>query len=271
MYKSISKVPETDDSGPLFVGSLKKGFRVLAAFDEEHAILGITEIAQRTGLDKSAAQRFSNTLHQLGMLEKDPVTRRYRPGRRLMEFAFIYMRHSALGAAAMPRLIEAGRHHHTTVNLAECDDLDMIYTVRIPNEKAAYPATVPGRRVPTFCTASGLAALSRMSPREAADIVARSDRIKHLPATIIDPPAIMKAIARVRRDGFAVTQGQLMHREIAVAAPIVNAQGRPVGAVSIPVYKPKWTVSDARAKLGSIAVETADAISGAILSSEPES
>jgi hypothetical protein len=50
---------------PLYVGSLEKGFRVLAAFGDDCAALGVTEIALRTGLDKSAAQRFSNTLHQI--------------------------------------------------------------------------------------------------------------------------------------------------------------------------------------------------------------
>ena len=90
---------ETATASALYVGSLEKGFRVLAAFSEDFPALGVTEIALRTGLDKSAAQRFSNTLHQLGFLEKDTATRRYRPARKLMEMAYTYLRHSALGAA----------------------------------------------------------------------------------------------------------------------------------------------------------------------------
>ena len=41
----------------LYVGSLAKGLRLLRAFDEGHTELSLAELAQRTGLDKSATQR----------------------------------------------------------------------------------------------------------------------------------------------------------------------------------------------------------------------
>lgn len=263
---------QTDHAGAsaLFVGSLEKGFRVLAAFGEDFPALGVTEIALRTGLDKSAAQRFSNTLHQLGFLEKDPTTRRYRPARKLMEFAYTYLRHSALGAVAMPRLIEAGGVYQTTVNLAERDDTDMIYTVRIPHEKASYAATVPGRRIPAFCSASGIAVMSRMSDDEVRDIIDRSNLVKRIETTNTDPDKIMKLVQQARRRGFALTYAQQLPREISVAAPIVDFRDRPVGAVQIPAYSPAWKQSEAAAKLGPLAIETAEAISGALVASEQE-
>lgn len=260
----------TSGASALYVGSLEKGFRVLAAFGDDFPALGVTEIALRTGLDKSAAQRFSNTLHQLGFLEKDPVTRRYRPARKLMELAYTYLRHSALGAVAMPRLIEAGPAYQTTVNLAERDDTAMIYTVRIPHEKAAYAATVPGRRVPMFCTASGLAVMSRLTDDEVGDILERSTFTKRMPGTVTEPDKILAAVARARKRGFAITYQQLLPREIGVAAPIVDYRGRPIAAVHIPAYTPAWKLSDATKKLGPLAIETADAISGALISSELE-
>lgn len=193
----------------LFVGSLEKGFRVLSAFGEADAALGITEIAERTGLDKSAAQRFSNTLHQLGFLEKEDRTRRYRPAKRLMELAFTYLRHSSLSAIAMPRLIEAGNVFMTTVNLAERIDKEMIYTLRIPHQNASYVASVPGRKVPITCTSPGLAYLSRMEFDEAIEIVESSERRPYRKSTIIEPSKIARLIKKARKDGFAITQEQL--------------------------------------------------------------
>jgi IclR family transcriptional regulator, pca regulon regulatory protein len=260
--------PNTSEASALYVGSLEKGFRVLAAFDEDHPSLGVTDIAMRSGLDKSAAQRFSNTLHQLGFLDKDPRTRRYKPARRLMELSFTYLRHSALGAVAMPRLIEAGTVYRTTVNLAEWIDTTMIYTFRIPHQKAAYVSTVPGRQVPVFCSSSGLAIMSRLGDAEIADILARSTLMKITPHTVYEPDKIMKAIQLTRQRGFAITYQQLMLREIAVSAPIVDYRGYPIAAVQIPVSTPGWTLADARQKLGPLAVETAAAISGALITSE---
>ena len=254
----------------LFVGSLEKGFRVLAAFADSDGALGVTEIAERTGLDKSAAQRFSNTLHQLGYLEKERQTRRYRPAKRLMEFACTYLRHSALGAVAVPRLIEAGGVFMTTVNLAERLGNEMIYTVRIPHQNSSYVATVPGRKVPITCTAPGLAYLSRLDHDAAMEIVEQSERRKFTKSTIVDVKKIATLIRRSRKDGFAVTYEQLLPREIGVAAPILDIHGHPIAVVHIPAYSPGWNLDDARSKIGPLALETADKISSALLSTDHE-
>ncbi len=85
-----------------------------------------------------------------------------------------------------------------------------------------------------------------------------------------EPDKILAAIARARTRGFAVTYQQLLPREIGVAAPIVDYRGRPIAAVHIPAYTPGWKLSEATKKFGPLAIETADAISGALVSSEQE-
>ena len=105
---------------------------MLEAFREAPGDLGLTEIALRTGLDKSAAQRFTNTLHQLGYLEKDARSRRYRPASRLMDFSYTFLHQNRLAEVAVLRLINASKVHGTTVNLCEMIDTNIIYTVRIP-------------------------------------------------------------------------------------------------------------------------------------------
>ncbi len=253
----------------LFVGSLEKGFRVLAAFDDNHPTLGVTEIAQRTGLDKSAAQRFSNTLHKLGYLEKDATTRRYTPARKLVGFAYTYMRHNRLAERAMPRLIDAGKVHNTTINLAEFMDTDVIYTIRIPQQTTAFAATLTGRCVPTFCTSAGLAILAHMPEADVMDILKRSDRHPYTPRTVTDIDQILRILERIRRDGFCATYGQLLPREISVAAVVFDSSGKVSAAVQIPIYRPKWTLEDARRLLGPLTVDTARGISSDLVGTPP--
>lgn len=254
----------SDRRDPLFVASLEKGFRVLRAFDEDHASLGLGEIAALTGLDKSAAQRFSHTLHCLGYLEKDPLTRRFRPARRLMEMAFSYQRHNRLAEVAMPRLIEAGRTHRITINLAEPDGTDIIYTIRIPHQEAPYIATVSGRRVPAFATSGGRAMMAYMSDEEVDTIIEASNLHAYTQKTIVEPAALRRAIAKARRDGFASTVEQLMRHEMALAAPVLNHVGRPIAAVQVPVYMSRWTEARMREELAPVVMETARAISGTL-------
>ncbi|MBE0455746.1 MAG: helix-turn-helix domain-containing protein, partial [Roseovarius sp.] len=103
----------------LYVGSLAKGLRLLRAFDESHSELSLSELAARTGLDKSATQRLANTLHIEGMLDKDPGTRRFRPSHAWLEMAYAYYWSDPLVGQAMPKLIQLSQELAQTVNLAE--------------------------------------------------------------------------------------------------------------------------------------------------------
>jgi len=253
------KPPTTPDT--LFVGSVEKGFRVLKAFLKTMTPLGITEIAQITGLDKSAAQRFSNTLHKLGYLEKDPETRRYRPAVGLLDLSFSYLAQNHLAEIAITRLIDAGKKYNTTINLCEMIGTDIIYTVRIPHEKSSYVATIPGRRIPAFCTSSGTVMMAFMPEYEMQGIVGRSDRTPITPHTITDIDAVYARINEARKHGYGIGIHSALINEISIAAPVLDHTGRAIAAVQIPVYMPAWSEREARDKIAPLAMETARAIS----------
>jgi IclR family pca regulon transcriptional regulator len=248
----------------LFVGSLEKGLRVLDAFRRHPESLGITEIARATGLDKSAAQRFTTTLHRLGYLEKDPQTRRYSPALRLMDFSYAYLRHDRLAEIAVARLIEASKAFGSTANLCRLEGTDIIYTVRIPHENATYPATVPGRRMPAFCTSGGMAILAHRPAADAETVIAGAERHALTEHTITEPDGIRERIAQVRELGYAIGISQSWPNEISIAAPVVDDQGLGIAAVQFPVYMPRWTAEEAVDKIAPLAMDTARAISGSL-------
>jgi len=272
MAATPQRTQRTDPSRPdsraatLFVGSLEKGFRVLDAFREAPGDLGLTEIAERTGLDKSAAQRFTNTLHELGYLEKDPRSRRYRPAVRLMDLSYTYLHQNRLAEIAIARLIEASKVYGTTVNLCEMIDRDVLYTVRVPHERASYLATVPGRRMPAYCTAGGVAILAFRPEAEALAVIDASDRRPLTDKTIIKRDAVLARIAEAREAGYGMGVGQALPNEISIAAPVLDVNGRAVAAVQAPVYMPQWTPETARQKLAPLVMETARSISGMLVS-----
>ena len=58
--------------------SLLAGLLVLACFPPGDVELGIKDIAEQLELGASTVHRYVATLHAAGLLERDPVTRRYR-------------------------------------------------------------------------------------------------------------------------------------------------------------------------------------------------
>lgn len=224
--------------------------------------LSLTQITEISGLDKSAAQRFTNTLVELGYLDKNQQTRRYRPAIKLVDFYYTYIMSNHLAEIAMPRLIEASKVHSTTVNLCEMAGTDVIYTIRVPHEKAFFRATIPGRRIPAFCTAPGIVMLANKSPEEVEAVLASSSFEPITQWTITDLKKVHKRIKNARRSGYEISIQQSLPHEISTAAPVLNSDGRAIAAVQIPVYMPRWTVDMVKDKIVPLVIETARAISG---------
>src|SRR6056297_3321632 len=128
----------TTKQNTLYVGSLAKGLRLLRAFDESHTELSLSDLANRSGLDKSATQRLANTLHVEGMLDKDPVTRRFRPSHAWLQMAYAYYWSDPLIGQAMPKLINLSQDLGETVNLAEISGDHIIYVSRLPCKRTYF-------------------------------------------------------------------------------------------------------------------------------------
>jgi len=253
----------------LYVASLEKGFRVLQAFRTAQRQLGLkelslTDIAKFAELDMSAAQRFTNTLLELGYLTKDANTRRYRPAAALADFYYTFMMSNQLTEIAMPRLISASKIYNTTVNFGELVGTDLLYTIRLPHEKTSYRLTLPGRRMPAFCTAGGITILAHRPKHEVEAVLQASTLDPITPHTITSLRSIRKRILDARRNGYDIGVEQAHMHEISTAAAVLNSDGMAIAAVQIPVYMPNWTVEEAKKKIMPLVIETARSISGLI-------
>ena len=246
---------------PLFVNSLGKGLAVLQAFGSDWDALGLREIAQRTGLNTSAAQRFTHTLTQLGFLRKDERTRRYRLGPRMLNFAYSYLRANPLYDVAIPIVISVRDEWQETVNVSVLDDTDAVVAIRMPSQRRINSNTAIGRRMPAYCVSTGRAVLAWLPPEQRKAVLDRTDFIRLTPRTTIDRATLEACLDQVRIDGFAMVEEEADLGEMAVAAPIFDGERKPIAALGITTSTAYWTMEDAREKLGPIVMQAATAIS----------
>lgn len=236
-----SPPPGTTRHRTLYVGALAKGLRVLRAFDETGGALSLGELAQRTGLDKSAVQRLANTLHLEGMLDKDPVTRHFRPAHSWLELAHAYYWSNPLVAAAMPKLIELSRALGETVNLAEMSGDHIIYLYRLPCKRTQFSAMTAGRRVPALSTTCGRVILSTW-PAARRDAAIETWPLKPFTLrTTLDRDLIRRDIEAACQTGYVIAHHQIMLNETAIAAPIPGPDGISTAAVQCSVSAHSWT------------------------------
>ncbi|MDL2398698.1 IclR family transcriptional regulator [Rhizobium mayense] len=259
MSNNESAVAERGD--PLYVASVAKAFRVLEAFGHTITDLSLSEIGEYTGLDKSATQRFAHTLWQLGYLEKDERTRRFRLGKPVLDLSFYYLRSNALIELATPALIDLRNSCGERANLSLYDETTTIYVIRQQTKREYFDGSLIGRRIPVFCTAGGRAILAQLPVDEATAVIAKSDLKPKTPKTITDPVAIMEKVEEARESGFGLAVEETVLGEITVGAAVTNAVGRPIAAVHIAASTSDWTVDAFRERFAPLAIETAQALS----------
>lgn len=237
--------PVPEPESPLFVASFAKALRVLYAFGGNEARLSATEIARRSGLGPSAAQRFIFTLVTLGLLEKDERTRQYRLSARLLDFAYLFLRLDPLSAVAFSHLEALAHATGEHVNLSILDRADVIYILRVPGRARRQQPSFVGGRMPSFCTSNGRVLLAALPREEASRIVATCDRRPLTEFTLAAPAAIMQKVEEARAQGFALVDEESERGVVSIAAPVADGTGRVVAALSMPLAKGTWDAAAA--------------------------
>jgi DNA-binding IclR family transcriptional regulator len=261
MKRPVSAPPPAED--PLYVQSVEKAFRVLAAVGRGQPGMGLTELAAAAGLDRSAAQRFSHTLERLGYLRKDKRTRRFELTPRTLDFGAMYIRSSALVDRALPYLMELSRRTEEAVSLTVLDDTQIVYVARLLSRNALHANIIIGSRLPAYCTAPGLAMLSRLPRAEAMAVLERCDRRAHTPHTTTALPALAARLAEAARRGYLVTAEELFVNDVSVAAPVLGAEGEPLAAVNIAVSRLRCAPAEAETRYAPLVTGAAAAMSQA--------
>ncbi|WP_187301359.1 IclR family transcriptional regulator [Aureimonas sp. AU20] len=233
MKESISE----ERGDPLMVRAVEKAFRVLGTFDASHPRQTLTQIAGRTGLDRSAAQRFIHTLSQLGYLRKDERTKAYELTPKALSLAYQYSRSSPLVLRTHPYLSHLNRTTEETISLTVLDEGDIIYLSRYLSPNVLDTDVNVGSRLPAYCTAGGLALLSVLKDEEVNDLLARSQLRAFTSKTIYDVEGIWRQIRLVRERGFSLVQEQIYSGDISIACPIVSSDRQTIAAVSLGASK----------------------------------
>jgi DNA-binding IclR family transcriptional regulator len=95
--------------------TLRWGLEILCLFTNERPEWGITEIAQKMGLQKSRVHRAVKTLEDAGFLRRDSATRKYSLGFRTIELGSRAARRIGLFAQARLQLAHLAAKTKATV------------------------------------------------------------------------------------------------------------------------------------------------------------
>lgn len=206
---------------------------VLLAFSAERPELTLTEVAQRAGLALTTAHRLVGELTTFGALERDSAGR-YRIGLRLWEVASLAPRGLALREQALPFMEDLYEITGENVQLAVREGLEVVFVERIAGFRAVSVKTRVGGRFPMHATGVGLVLLA-YAPVEVQEQALAAPLRRFTEKTIGTASELRQALALVRRNGFAVSNGQVTLDALSVAAPVQGPEGTVLAALSLVV------------------------------------
>jgi IclR family transcriptional regulator, pca regulon regulatory protein len=259
--RSEPKTKQKRATDPLLVMSVEKAFRVLSAFGTERPTMSLSQVAAATGMEISAAQRFTHTLLRLGYLQKDPQSKRFELTSKSLEPGYHYMRGNRLIGRALPYLLHLSRETEEAVNLTLLEGTEIVFVSRFVSRHMLNIDIIIGTRMPAYCTAPGIAMLSRLPEPEAVAVLQQSERKAYTPSTTWRMEDLVAKLKSSRLQGFATAFDEYYHGDASIAAAVLDAQGRPEGAVNVAVSLARFTREEARERFSPLVVATARAIS----------
>lgn len=216
------------------VKSVAKAFAVLQSFGPDAEELVIADVARAAGMDNATAFRMLNTLVLLGYVEKVADSRRFRLTFKCLELGFSAIARSDIRSLGRPLLRQLVGDRIEAASIGVLDGPEVVYVERIQAglQRLAVDVRV-GNRVPAFSSALGRAILAHLPIDDERAILEAHPPKQLTQYTVVDIDQILNEIAKVRRDGFAVSDQETVTGLRVLAAPITDVDGIPIAALSV--------------------------------------
>lgn len=212
-------------------GTVGKALGVLDLVAAQEGPVRFAELQRLSPLPKATLYRLVQTLVAEEMLSQDAGTNAYSLGMRLVRLAHTAWRQASLAPVARPHLEALADQTGYTVHLGQLDYGHVLYLDRIGDANAT--VSDAGKIAPAYCTAVGKAMLAYLDPMQLEQVLALQSFQRLTPATLASETVLRQTLERVREQGFAIDLEEYQSGVICVAAPVLSAENRVLGAVSL--------------------------------------
>jgi DNA-binding IclR family transcriptional regulator len=244
---------------PYRIKVLEKALAVLSCFDEQGQELTVTEIAARIGINKTTAFRILASLDEASFLEKSPTSLKYRLGFKLLHLGSLVESPRELKTRARPILEALKDECDETVHLVVLSKGEALYLDKIEGRKTIRVVSRVGMTLPAHCSGVGKVLLAHLPDDEVDAIIRARGLARFTPNTITERKALKAELARIRADGYGVDNEEIELGLKCVAAPIRDASGVVIGALSVSGPKFRFEGGEAE-RLKNLLLQAATAV-----------
>jgi IclR family KDG regulon transcriptional repressor len=200
--------------------TVKKAFRILRLVSDADQGLRISELAKSLGMSKGTVHGITSALEEVGALNRDPVTKRYK-----IDYTIVELGKKALWRVPL-RKVARGHMERLVEEIGDNAFLgirkgDHILILDVVESNRALKITSPsGAMIPLSAGATGKLFLASMDEKDAMRYLKARGLPRYTEHSITDLESYRQEISEVRKRGFATDYEEYLHGVRAVAALI---------------------------------------------------
>ena len=240
------------------IEGLGKGLRVIEAFDYDHPRLTPSEVAERTGLTRTAARRYLLSLAHFGYAATDGKHFWLTP--RVLRLGQSYLASARLPRLVQPFIQRVSMQCGETVNVSVLDGHEVVYVARSNPPRLVSIGYHVGARVPAHVATPGVVILSTFSEDALDAWIAEHDFTSFTAHTVTDPVKFREHVRSARSMSYWITEQLLDLGLHGIAMVLIDRHGDCKGAIGMTLQAQAYSSDDKVARLLPLLREAAQAL-----------
>ena len=210
--------------------SLERALHLLSILQEAGGSMGLTELGYASRLSKPTVLRMLLVLGKYGFVEKRQG--RYRIGVAGLPLAHAYIVGNELSRVALPVLQELAHTSGETTSMFVRLGYKRVLVQRVEGPHPLRFVLPLGEKLPLHVGAGKVLAAA-MAEDDIRQMLDELGEIRLANGQPMSREALVTELDHVRKQGYAVSLGERMLGIVAVAAPINDARGNTIAALSV--------------------------------------
>ncbi len=211
--------------------SLYKGFAIIECLSR-NGEMGIQQLAEELGMNKSTVHRFLSSLHSLGYVKQDSLNKQYSLTYKFLQLGREKNVHESLVSQVHPFMEKLLAATGESVHLAVLQDSKVVYIDQVESQNTIRVNVEIGKTFPAYCVGVGKAMLAFLPEGELTECYKDELFIKLTEKTIDSLEKLQDELQIVRERGYALDNEECMEGLACVAVPLFYL-GSPIAAISV--------------------------------------
>lgn len=214
------------------VQALQRALDILECFSLQDKELNLSEIAAKTGLNKTTAKRLVSNLTERGYLKRFD-SKHYRLGLRVFELGGIVRSSLNLRDATSAPMSRIQKETGATVLLGTVMEDQLVLIDKREGQSFIRVSADVGWRGPLHYGMLGMVLMAYLDPAEVRRILQKDKLKAYTPFSITDEDAFSLRLEHIKNQGYVIEKGEAIEGIVGIGGPIRDFSRQVIAALGI--------------------------------------